>query len=80
MLTILDTGRDGCHGDEHAQATVHAQEDLVVHAVVPLCVKHSHQSQASNSNGIHDECHQGQGGVPQLIADSACSPVSPRRK
>lgn len=80
MLTVLDTGQDGCQRDEHAQATMCSQENLVVSAAIPLCVKHSHQNQASSSNRVHDERRQDQRGVPQLIAGSACSPVSPGRK
>lgn len=39
MLTILDTGRDGCQRDQQAQAAMHSQEDLVVQAAIALCVK-----------------------------------------
>lgn len=56
-----------------------SQEDLVVSAAIPLCVKHRHQDQASNSDGVHDERRQGQRGVPQLVTGSACVPVSPGR-
>lgn len=77
MLTFLDAGRDGDHGDEQAEASVDPQEDLVFHAAVLLRVKHGHEDQAPGGDRIHDERHQGQRGVPQLVAGRACVPVSP---
>lgn len=77
MLTILDTGRDGYHRNKQTQASVYPQENFVFHAAIFLCIKHCHQNQASRGDGVHDEGHQGQTGIPQLVGRRACSPVSP---
>lgn len=77
VLTILDTGRDGYQWNKQTQASIYPQENFVFRAIIFLCIKYCHQNQASSSDGVHDECHQGQRGVPQLVVNSARSPVFP---
>ena len=77
VLTISDRGWDGYHWHKQTQASIYSQENFIFHAAIFLGIKHCHPNQASRGDGVRDEGHQGQRGVPQLVGSCACSPVSP---
>lgn len=73
-LTVLDTGRDGHQGHKEAQAAVHPDQDLVVHAALWARVEKSHEHQGCHSNGVQDESDQGKQTIPHLLVVCTCSP------
>ena len=77
LLTISDRRWDGYHWHKQTQASIYSQKNFIFQAAIFLGIKHCHPNQTSRGDGVRDEGHQGQRGVPQLVGSCACSPVSP---
>ena len=55
MIQYLYLGKDGDNGDDDAEDEVEADEDLVLGAVIGLCVVHIEKYHSSNSQGVEEE-------------------------
>lgn len=64
-LSFLYLGKDGDNGDYDAEDKVEADKDLVLGAVIRLCVVHVEKNHSSNSKGVEE---QGEG-------QQACKPA-----